>query len=85
MQCRICQKQYRNVGAHVAKTHGVTCAEYRVKFGMKANKPLVDSDLSERYSRAARKRVANFDYRMKLIEQCRRNAKRQVEPEQDGP
>jgi predicted transcriptional regulator len=73
MKCEICGNEFRAVGVHVAKTHGMTSAEYRRMHGMKATKPLVDGDLSTRYARAARRRVANLDYRLKLIEQCRAN------------
>lgn len=85
MQCRICNRQYRNVGAHVVKSHGMTCPEYRRMFGMKATKPLVDGDLSARFSRAARRRVANADYRQTLVEQCRENSRRNAEPLSDCP
>lgn len=67
MDCLICQKQYRNVGAHVVKTHKMTCNEYRLMFNLKLMTPLVDPDVSEMLSASALQRMQDPEWLAKCI------------------
>ncbi len=39
--CLICERRFRSLGRHLAKTHGVTAAEYRSEYQLRASLPLM--------------------------------------------
>ena len=55
--CLQCGKMYKSVGQHVAKTHGMTCDEYRELYGIPYTYGLVSSDTAERYAVKASERA----------------------------
>jgi len=34
VQCHVCGKWYRCLGSHIVKTHGMSCDDYKVQFGL---------------------------------------------------
>lgn len=55
--CHECGGWYRSVGSHVARSHGLTAREYKIRHGLPLGTALVAPDLSELHSRNATGRV----------------------------
>lgn len=46
--CLICERRFRSLGPHLAKTHGVTAAEYRSEHQLRASLPLTGDQTRSR-------------------------------------
>lgn len=47
IQCLDCGRWFRALGQHLNKSHGLTAAEYRRRWGMRQRQPLTCGDVSE--------------------------------------
>jgi ROS/MUCR transcriptional regulator protein len=53
VECLICRRKMRFLGAHIKRAHGVSAAEYRAEFDLPASTPLASAS----YCDQARKRT----------------------------
>lgn len=60
VQCHACGHWYRNVGNHAWWTHGLTAAEYRAMFGLRAQTGLVGPWLREFQRQNARRHLRAY-------------------------
>lgn len=47
IQCQVCGKWYRKVGAHIVQVHKITAREYREKYGFDVKRGQYPEDLKE--------------------------------------
>ena len=59
MKCEICGRDYVALGVHIKVKHKVEPDDYRDEFGILRTTPLVDADLSEHLSKAAKSRLTD--------------------------
>lgn len=45
MKCLLCKKEYKHLGSHLWQTHKVKAREYKKKFGLDLNFPLIDESV----------------------------------------
>lgn len=74
MQCKICNKNYRNLGVHVQKKH-MPCDDYKREFNIPLTTPLMDADLRELFSVSASQRLENPAWREQCMSACAANSK----------
>lgn len=43
IQCHLCGKRYSLLAIHIVRTHGLTCEEYKEKFGLNRIQPLASA------------------------------------------
>jgi len=54
VKCLICNKEYRQVGSHIAQSHKMTAREYRRLYGFDVKKGIIPDDLRELYQQQVR-------------------------------
>jgi hypothetical protein len=54
LTCRICGEYRDNLGNHVQRQHGITARDYKRRYGMNLNRPLLNPELSRRKSEKAK-------------------------------
>jgi len=74
MKCELCGRQYIALGVHLRHKHKVAPDDYREEFGMLRATPLIDDDLSEHLSAAAKRRLLDDEYKAEVQSRCRDNA-----------
>jgi len=51
LTCQICGKTFQHLGSHIARGHKITAREYKEKFGLKYNQPLISQEIYEKKSK----------------------------------
>lgn len=46
--CLVCNKSFKMLGIHLTRIHGMRAAEYRAKFGIPKNRPLLSESLLDK-------------------------------------
>lgn len=59
MICLLCGKNYKRIGTHLIKIHGVTVDEYKKRYNIPWTYGLICEDSSKKYSNAIKKRFKN--------------------------
>jgi len=55
LQCKICQKWFKNLGLHIKREHGTELNDYKDKFGIDRSIGLINNELREKRRKAAEK------------------------------
>lgn len=78
MECKICGKEYINLGVHLRHKHKLDPADYKEEFGILRVTALVDPELSAQLRAGQLRRLADPEYRLEKINVCRANAAKNV-------
>lgn len=65
--CLLCGKQYKSLGVHLLKIHGVSPDKYKLKFGIPWTYSLMCEASVEKKSEQIKKRIAEPEQREKII------------------